>query len=158
MPSPTRRATLACMLGFAALITHAPATMAGQLTFDVKKTASCGCCQAWIDYLRSHGHKVTAHNTGMGALAQLKTRLGVHPKYASCHTATVNGYVVEGHVPLQDIERLLKEKPDSVGLSAPGMPIGSPGMEMGTEREAHDIVLMQKDGSSTVWSHYEHRQ
>lgn len=142
-----------------ALSPVAPAALAGQLSFDVKKTASCGCCQHWIDYIKAAGHTVETSNMDMGSLTQHKMKNGITPQYASCHTATVEGYVVEGHVPVEDIVRLLAEKPDAVGLSAPGMPAGSPGMEMGgTYREAYDVVLVLKDGTSKVWSSYEARQ
>ena len=144
---------------FAALIAFSPAAFADALSFDVKKSASCGCCQHWIDYIKAAGHKVEQSNLDMGSLSQHKTKLGITPQYASCHTATVEGYVIEGHVPVEDIVRLLEEKPDAIGLSAPGMPAGSPGMEMGsTYREAYDVVLVMKDGTSKVWTSYEERK
>ncbi len=143
------------ILGLAALIALTPAALASPLSFDVKKTASCGCCQHWIDYIEAAGHKVETSNMDMGSLTRHKMKLGMQPQYASCHTATVNGYVIEGHVPVEDIVRLLQEKPNAIGLSAPGMPVGSPGMEGGsTYREAHDVVLVMKDGSSKVWTSY----
>lgn len=142
----------------AALIAVSPAAFASELSLHVKKTATCGCCQAWVDYIKAAGHKVETSNMDMGSLTQHKMKLGITPQYASCHTATVDGYVIEGHVPVEDIIRLLEEKPDAVGLSAPGMPAGSPGMEMGgTYREAYDVVLVMKDGTSKVWTSYEAR-
>jgi hypothetical protein len=94
----------------AALIAFSPAAFAETLSFDVKKTASCGCCQHWIDYIKAAGHKVEQSNMDMGSLAQHKMKLGITPQYASCHTATVEGYVIEGHVPVEDIVRLLEER------------------------------------------------
>ncbi len=143
---------------FAALAFLASPALAGTLSFDVAKTASCGCCKAWVDHIRAAGHKVETSDMDMGSLAQHKIKLGIQPQHASCHTATVDGYVIEGHVPVADIERLLKQRPQAIGLSAPGMPAGSPGMEMGTYREAHDILLVKLDGTSEVWSHYEEKQ
>ncbi len=146
------------VLALAALVLAASPAWAGTLSFDVAKTASCGCCKAWVDHIRAAGHKVETSDMDMGSLAQHKIKLGIKPQYASCHTATVDGYVIEGHVPVADIERLLKQRPEAIGLSAPGMPAGSPGMEMGTYREAHDVVLVKLDGTSEVWSHYEEKQ
>ncbi len=145
-------------LALATLAIASPTALAGSLSFDVAKTASCGCCKAWIEHIRAAGHKVETSDMDMGSLAQHKIKLGIRPQYASCHTATVDGYVIEGHVPLADIERLLEQRPNAIGLSAPGMPVGSPGMEMGTYREAFDVVLVKQDGSSEVWSRYEEQQ
>ncbi len=146
------------LLALATLAIASPTALAGSLNFDVAKTASCGCCEAWIEHIRAAGHQVETSNMDMGSLAQHKTKLGIQPQYASCHTATVDGYVIEGHVPVADIERLLKLRPKAIGLSAPGMPAGSPGMEMGTYREAFDVVLVKQDGSSEVWTRYEEKQ
>ncbi|MGB7206237.1 MAG: DUF411 domain-containing protein [Anderseniella sp.] len=132
--------------------------MATGLSFDVAKTASCGCCKAWVDHIRAAGHEVKTSDMDMGSLTQHKLKLGIKPEHASCHTASVDGYVIEGHVPVADILRLLKERPEAIGLSAPGMPAGSPGMEMGTYREAYDTVLIKLDGSSEVWTHYPEKQ
>lgn len=128
------------------------------LSFEVAKTESCGCCQGWVEHIRAAGHQVETSDMDFDSLAKHKTNLGIKPQHASCHTATVDGYVIEGHVPVADIERLLKLRPQAIGLSAPGMPAGSPGMEMGTYREAYDVVLVKLDGTSEVWSHYEEKQ
>jgi hypothetical protein len=121
---------------------------------SVKKTATCGCCSAWIDHLRSAGHKVSAENVSYGLLSRFKTKNGISSALASCHTATVGGYTIEGHVPVREIRRLLKEKPDAIGLTVPGMPIGSPGMEVDTRRDAYDVLLIRRDGSTEVYAHY----
>ena len=96
-------------------------------TIQVYKTPTCGCCEKWIDHLREAGFSVTS--TDLPDLASLKATNGVPSALASCHTAMVEGYVVEGHVPARDIERLLAERPAVAGLAVPGMPMGSPGME-----------------------------
>lgn len=110
---------------------------------------ACGCCVEWISYLRAQGYTVTTHKDQ--SMAAVKTRLGVPADAASCHTALIDGYVIEGHVPVEDIRRLLAELPDARGLAAPGMPMGSPGMEMGSA-ERYDVVLIDRDGSSRVFT------
>jgi hypothetical protein len=119
----------------------------------VHKSPSCGCCGKWIDHLRAEGFVVKSVDTDdLGAVKQL---LGVSPEHASCHTATIAGYVVEGHVPAADIRRLLAEKPAARGLAVPGMPAGSPGMEvLSGEVEPYDTLLIGTDGAATVYSHH----
>src|SRR6188508_227244 len=95
---------------------------------DVYKSATCGCCAKWVDHLRAHGFTVTS--TDMDDMDAVKTKYKVPPEAQSCHTAIVDGYVIEGHVPASDIQRLLKERPKVVGVAAPGMPAGSPGMDI----------------------------
>lgn len=121
---------------------------------DVYKSERCGCCNDWIDYMEKNGFKVTAHNTGNSALHK---KFGVKDEYVSCHTAVIDGYVVEGHVPVEDVNRLLREKPNAIGISAPGMPVGSPGMDGEVyqgRKDPHDILLLNKDGSSEVFNSY----
>ncbi|HEV3242647.1 MAG TPA: DUF411 domain-containing protein [Methyloceanibacter sp.] len=89
---------------------------------------------------------------GAGALAALKHEAGIGDKLASCHTAKIDGYVIEGHVPGTDIKRLVAEHPDAIGLAVPGMPIGSPGMEQGAEFEPYDVLLIKKDGTAEVFA------
>ena len=112
---------------FAALIALliAPIALAGPL-ITVYKTPNCGCCVKWVEYLQKEGFEVKAVNRD--DLAPIKQRAGVPPAMSSCHTALVDGYVVEGHVPAQAIRKLLQERPDTRGLSVPGMPANSPGM------------------------------
>lgn len=111
----------------------------------VHKSASCGCCGAWVDHLREAGFSVRVNETE--DLNPIKERLGVPYGKGSCHTAEVGGYMVEGHVPAGDIKRLLLERPQAKGLVLPGMPIGSPGMEVpdGTV-ESYTVELVQPDG------------
>ena len=120
----------------------------------VWKDPNCGCCKDWITHLEKNGFAVTVTNQSS---AEARARLGMPQKYASCHTALVQGYVVEGHVPASDIQKMLKQKPVAVGLSVPGMPIGSPGMdgpEYGGKRDKYQVLLVQKDGSAKVFSSY----
>ncbi|MFT4795653.1 MAG: hypothetical protein ACJAVR_002310 [Paracoccaceae bacterium] len=120
----------------------------------VAKSPTCGCCGAWIDRMRDAGFAVDARDVDQDTLYALKAQLGIGPEHASCHTAQVDGYVIEGHVPAQDIQRLLAERPDAAGLAVPGMPTGSPGMEMGDERDPYDTLLVRKDGSATVFAQH----
>lgn len=121
---------------------------------NVKKTATCACCQAWVDRLKAAGFKVTTENLFLGSLMKFKLDHGISAKHASCHTGRIAGYTIEGHVPVREINRLLKERPDAVGLSVPGMPFGSPGMEVGTEREAYSVLLIKKDGTFEEFATY----
>lgn len=120
-------------------------------TVEIWKDPNCGCCQAWADHLKAAGFEVKVHNSGQ--MDRIKTMNRVPEKLASCHTAKVGGYVIEGHVPASDIMRLLKEKPQVHGLAAPGMPLGSPGMEMpGGEKEAYDVLSFDEGGNAAVYS------
>lgn len=119
---------------------------AEDLSITVAKRPSCGCCEGWVDHLRKNGFKTTASE--VTDLASMKVRLGVPKALASCHTAEIGGYVIEGHVPADAIKRLLKEKPKAVGLAVPGMPAGSPGME-GGEPETYDVILFTRDSQQT---------
>ena len=103
----------------------------------VYKSPTCGCCTKWVDHLRASGFNVTAHDTA--DMASVKAKLGVPDGMASCHTAVVSGYVIEGHVPAADIQRLLEEKPKVAGLAVPGMPMGSPGME-GSRTDKYEVL------------------
>jgi hypothetical protein len=116
----------------------------------VYKSATCGCCKKWISHLEQNGFKVSAFDVKDVVPYKIKNK--ITPQLASCHTAFVDGYAIEGHVPASDIKRLLTEKPDIHGLTAPGMPMGSPGMEIGDNFNAYDIILMNKDGSSEVYA------
>jgi len=122
---------------------------------EVFKTASCGCCGLWIDHLKKNGFTVAPKDLAHGALARLKIQAGLtKPELQSCHTAKVGGYVVEGHVPAADVKRLLAEKPDAIGLTVPGMPLGSPGMEAGDRREPYEVLLVRRDGSTAVFARH----
>ncbi|WP_428293047.1 copper-binding protein [Hydrogenophaga sp.] len=121
---------------------------------QVWKDPNCGCCNDWVALLRADGFQVQVHDSGNTAVRQ---RLGLPAKYGSCHTALVGGYVVEGHVAPGEIRRLLTEKPDALGLAVPGMPVGSPGMDgpiYGGRRDAYDVLLVQRDGSTRVFQRH----
>jgi len=142
------------VIGAVILLVTGGAATAEALEFEVAKTQSCGCCLAWIEMLESAGHSVESRNLPMATLMQYKVENGIGPDMTSCHTAEVAGYIIEGHVPVEDIERLAKEKPDAVGLAVPGMPVGSPGMEYGEGREAFDVYLVKADGKTEVFNSY----
>lgn len=150
----TRRSFLTlCAFAAAATLPFAHGWAAPALpAVTVHKDPNCGCCGAWVDHLRKAGFQVTVIETpGMN---RVKARLGVRPELASCHTAEVAGYVVEGHVPASAIERLLTEKPKATGLAVPGMPIGSPGMEVeGQEPETYEVLLFDASDSQ-VFARY----
>ncbi len=120
-------------------------------TITVYKDPSCGCCKSWIDHLIKHGYRVDAKDTP--EMAEIKSTLGVPKALTSCHTAVVNGYLIEGHVPAADIAKLLKEKPKVAGLAVPGMPMGSPGME-GPRQQHYQVLSFDKNGKSKVFASY----
>ena len=122
------------------------------IELEIWRSPSCGCCEKWAKYMASHNFKIKTNNVAHGALAKIKREAGIIPRYASCHTAKIDGYIIEGHVPVQDIKRLLIERPDAVGLSVPDMPIGSPGMEHGDEKEPYEVLLIKKNGTSETFS------
>jgi len=131
-----------------------PATQAMATEITMHKSPNCGCCSNWGDTLKTAGFTVVEiKHDDMGVIKQ---KYGVSDKLASCHTALVGGYIIEGHVPAADVQRLLKEKPEGVvGLTAPGMPQQSPGMqpEMLLPKN-YDVLAFDKDGKTTVYSHY----
>lgn len=119
---------------------------------QVWKDPNCGCCKDWMAHLEREGFQVVGIDKGNTAA---RAALGMPQKLGSCHTAQVQGYVIEGHVPASDIKRLLADKPKALGLAVPGMPIGSPGMdgpEYGGRRDAYQVLLVQKDGSTQVFN------
>jgi hypothetical protein len=118
---------------------------------QVYKDALCGCCSVWVEHLRRNGFAPTSANLPPADLTALKDKHGVPAQRRSCHTALVNGYVIEGHVPAAEIQRLLKEKPKVAGLAVPGMPIGSPGME-GANARPYDVLTFDKTGKTAVFS------
>lgn len=120
----------------------------------VFKDPNCGCCSAWIAILEEDGFKITTEARTSAALVEEKVRRGIPASMASCHTADVEGYAIEGHVPAVDIRRLLAERPDAIGLAVPGMPYGSPGMGPEHQREAFDVHLIRRDGTTEVFTRY----
>ncbi|MEQ8857568.1 MAG: DUF411 domain-containing protein [Pseudomonadales bacterium] len=127
-------------------------SQAGEPVITVHRTPWCGCCGDWVDHLREQGFAVTVHEHE--DLSPVRTRLEVPVALGSCHTAEVDGYAIEGHVPASDIRRLLQERPEGVrGLSVPGMPVGSPGMEVGDRKDPFDVVAFGEDGTA-VFNEY----
>ncbi len=137
MPAPTTSAA------------DVPATLP---TVVVYKSPSCGCCGDWVVHMREAGFPIEVHD--VDDVDPYKQRAGLTPHLASCHTAFVGGYALEGHVPADDVKRLLRERPAGRGLAVPGMPLGSPGMEVGDRRDAYDVLLYRDGGDAAVFSHY----
>ena len=152
-----QRRQLVNSLLFGAVAAHfvMPGSLAAKdLSMEVWKSPECGCCDDWITYLEANGFSITTYNEG-GTDAMI--RLGMPFKYGSCHTAEIEGYAIEGHVPVREILRLLEERPDAVGLSVPAMPRGSPGMDgpmYGGAEDPYDVLLIDRDGQATVFQSY----
>lgn len=119
-------------------------------TATTYKSPSCGCCTEWVKHLEKNGFDVSVKE--QNNMQQIKTQLGITPELASCHTTVIDGYVFEGHVPASDIKNFLKQKSTLVGLAVPGMPMGSPGMEFGQEKDPYDVISFSKDGTKTVFN------
>jgi len=144
----TRRTSLLGLAAVAIPIRRSGASAEGLPTIAVTKDPNCGCCSGWVDHLRAAGF--SAEVVESPDLNRVKARLGVPEDLASCHTAEVAGYVVEGHVPADAVKRLLSEKPRARGLAVAGMPIGSPGMEIGgADPEPYEVVLFGPGGRTT---------
>jgi len=122
-----------------------------QPVITVYKDASCGCCKSWIEHLIKHGYRVDAKDSP--DMTEIKRSLGVPEGLTACHTAVVNGYLIEGHVPAADIARLLKTKPKVAGLAVPGMPMGSPGME-GLRTQHYQVLSFDKAGKTRIFASY----
>jgi hypothetical protein len=119
-------------------------------SISVWKTATCGCCGLWVEHMRQNGFEAAV--VDVPDLESIKQKLSVPPNLASCHTALVNGFVVEGHIPADAVRRLLKERPAVAGIAVPGMPIGSPGMEVpGGQKQPYAIVAFDKQGKQSVF-------
>jgi hypothetical protein len=128
---------------------------AADASIDVVKDRNCGCCSAWVDVLRAEGFTVTTEDSLGTLLMRYKSDNGIPQAMISCHTGRIDQYMLEGHVPPSDIRRLLAERPDAIGLAVPGMPYGSPGMGLESEREAYDVFLIRRDGTTEVFMRYE---
>lgn len=145
--------TGAVCAGSAAQASKKPARAAAPkpVMMAVYKTPTCGCCAKWVEHMKQNGF--TVHVTDMNDLSAVKTKHGVPPRSQSCHTAVVNGYVIEGHVPAADVKRMLKDKPAIAGLALPGMPAGSPGMEQpGIKSPAYEVLSFDKRGATRVYA------
>ncbi len=149
-----RLLTLLPLLALSALLVAACTDAKGELpSVTVYKTPTCGCCAKWVDHLRESGFEVKT--TDLEDVTPMKEQLGVPSRLGSCHTAVVDGYVVEGHVPAEDVKRLIEEKPDVTGIAVPGMPIGSPGMEVeGRPAERYEVYAFDKRGGLAVFAQH----
>jgi hypothetical protein len=141
--------TAFAMLGLLSGFASSNATAAKPVAIKVYKTPQCGCCRSWVDHLRKNGFQV--ETVDMPDLSMVKAKYGVKPDLQACHTAIVNGYVVEGHVPADVIQKLIREKPAVRGVAVPGMPAGSPGME-GALKQAYEVYSFDKSGKTRVYA------
>lgn len=147
------RFVLSCVFIVTTLIagcSRAPSEGAPLIT--VYKSPTCQCCSGWVDHLKQHGFATRVE--AQRDLAPVRTRLGVPGRLAACHTAVVDGYLIEGHVPADDIRRLIAEKPSAKGIAVPGMPIGSPGMEMGSRHDPYEVLLFDASGQTQVFARH----
>ncbi|HEX6627941.1 MAG TPA: DUF411 domain-containing protein [Gemmatimonadaceae bacterium] len=144
-------AVAVCAAALSVVTAAAPTVAPKKPTITVYKDPSCGCCKNWIEHLIKHGYRVDAKDSP--DMAQIKNTLGVPGDLKSCHTAVVDGYLIEGHVPAADIDRLLATKPKIKGLAVPGMPMGSPGME-GPTKQHYQVLAFDRTGKARVFASY----
>jgi hypothetical protein len=141
-------------LGLAAAIAMNSQLQADEGLYDIHvyKSPTCGCCTDWVDHLKENGFRVEVTETNN--LNPIKIDAGLTPSLASCHTAFIGDYVIEGHVPASDIRRLISEAPKARGLAVPGMPVGSPGMEMGDRKDNYQVLMFNESGQTRVFSEH----
>jgi hypothetical protein len=156
LPDLLRRQLVGALVYGAATASFvAPRRAAAQaVPIEVWTGPACSCCHDWIEHLEANGFTVASHD---GGNSEARTRLGMPVHYGSCHSAEAAGYAIEGHVPAREIQRLLEEKPDAIGLSVPAMPRGSPGMDgpvYGGVRDPYDVLLIDRDGAASVYQSY----
>jgi hypothetical protein len=150
------RFRLAALLGGLTAVTVAAAVAQNQATppaagvVTVYHSPTCGCCKLWIDHMKAAGFQVRA--VDMEDITEVKQASGVPMRLRTCHTALVDGYVIEGHVPADLVKKLLAEKPKVTGIAVPGMPLGSPGMEQGDQKDPYEVFLFDKTGKTTVYA------
>ena len=140
------------LIGTLAISTFPKSVFASADALIVNRTETCGCCGAWVERMISAGFKAEVNFVDDEVLRSIKSQLGVPADLSSCHTATIGSYFIEGHVPAEDIRRLLIDRPKALGLSVPGMPIGSPGMEMGNNKEPFETLLVLENGVTQVFN------
>ncbi|WP_298934275.1 DUF411 domain-containing protein [uncultured Ramlibacter sp.] len=147
------RRNLLSLAAVAAAIASLPSLAAAPLPqVEVYKNSECGCCGAWVEHMKAAGFPVKVHETP--DTSAIRKRYGIPDSFGSCHTGVVAGYALEGHVPAEEVKRLLAKKPAAAGLSVPGMPVGSPGMEMGSRKDPFQVLLIDKAGRSSVFASY----
>ena len=122
------------------------------VNIHVYRTPDCGCCAGWVDHLKAEGFSVTV--TEVADTSETRKRLGMPERFGSCHTALVDGYVLEGHVPAAEVRKLLASRTKAIGLAVPGMVTGSPGMEVGARRDPYKVLLVDRNGHDTVFATY----
>ena len=144
------QAAAASASGLLVLPSLLEATAAG-IPITVYKTPTCGCCKAWVEHLSKNGFSPTTHD--LNDLSETKDTLGVPDGLRSCHTAVIGRYVIEGHVPADLVKKVASEKPSNIlGLAVPGMPAGSPGMEVPGRKDAYDVIAFARDGKRTIYA------
>ena len=142
------------LIGTISITTFPTSVLASSDALIVNRTETCGCCGAWVESINFAGLRTEVNFVDEQTLGLIKSQLGIPLELSSCHTATIGSYFIEGHVPAEDVERLLKEKPNALGLSVPGMPIGSPGMEMGNNIEPFDTLLVFENGKIQIFNRH----
>lgn len=147
-----RRSLLQLALGAMVLPALPVTATPGLPQVEVFKNPSCGCCGAWVEHMQAAGFPVKV--VEVEDTAVVRRQVGLPERFGSCHTAKVAGYALEGHVPAADVKRLLQARPKAVGLAVPGMPAGSPGMEMGPRLDPYQVLLVDRAGQATVFSAY----
>ena len=148
-----KRRTLLNAIAAATAAVSVPSLAAQSLPeVHVFKDPNCGCCGAWADHLKTAGFPVKV--TEVSDTGAARKRHGIPDRFGSCHTGVVAGYALEGHVPADEVKRLLAQKPAAAGLSVPGMPVGSPGMEVGSRKDPYQVLLIDKAGRSSVFATY----
>lgn len=149
------RHTLIVLLSFAAVSVPA-VPVSSPPGMEVYRSPSCGCCLKWVEHLRSNGASIKVHDLQASELDRVKGQRHVPAKLKSCHTGVVAGFVVEGHVPWVDIKKMLDTRPKILGLSVPGMPLGSPGMEdRGGRRQPYDVLSFSEGGVTAVFGSHD---
>jgi len=147
-----KQRTLAIILGASLSLGSALVSAETERNIHVYKSPTCGCCTDWVKHLEDNGFEVEISE--VDNVTPVKIEAGLTPALASCHTAFINDYVIEGHVPADDIKRLLTQAPQARGLSVPGMPAGSPGMEMGDRKDAYQVLLFNANGQTQVFAEH----
>jgi hypothetical protein len=138
----------------AAMLLAACGQAVAQASMTIVSGEGCGCCREWVKHLEASGIPASISYVAPDALMQHKHEAGIANEHSSCHTGRIGGYVIEGHVPAKEIARLLRERPDAVGLTVPGMPYGSPGMGPPEDADPYDVLLLKKDGTTSVFASY----
>ncbi|MEH6356891.1 MAG: DUF411 domain-containing protein [Marinobacter sp.] len=147
-----KQRTLAILLGASLSFGSALVSAEAEHSIHVYKSPTCGCCTDWIKHLEENGFEVDISE--VDNVTPVKIEAGLTPALASCHTAFIDDYVIEGHVPADDIKRLLSQAPQARGLSVPGMPAGSPGMEMGDRKDPYQVLLFNANGQTKVFAEH----